>query len=83
MEHILRLGEGVVIGRGWLARQRVFFTGAVSKEVFSVAVEWTNVHNSASYNIYFHESQSRFSLLHGRMTVLSVTRDELRFRFDR
>ena len=83
MEFVLRLGEGVVVRRGWLARWRIFFAGAVSSDVFTLAVEWSQAHNSASYNIYFRKSQREFSIVGGRVTVLDVSRDEIRFRFDR
>jgi len=83
MEHTLRLGEWVVVGRGWLKRHRLAFAGESSPGVFSVVLEWTEVHNSAAFNVYFQKSQREFSAFGGRVTVLDVTRHELRFRYDR
>ena len=83
MEYVLRLGEGVVVGRGWLSRRQIFYAGAVSNEVFSLAAEWSQSHNSASYNVYFGKSQREFAVMDGRVTVSSVSRDEIRFRFER
>ena len=83
MEYTLRLGEWIVLGRGWLKRNRMMFTGESSPGVFSVALEWTYAHNSASSNVYFQKSQREFPAFNGRVTVLDVTKHELRFRFDR
>ena len=83
MEHTLKLGESVVIGRGWLKRLRIVFAGESGPDVYSLVAEWTEVHNSAAYNLYFHKSQRELTVLGGRMTVLGVTKHELRFRFER
>ena len=83
MECILRLGEWTVIGRGWIARRRIMFAGESSPGVYSIVVEWSQNHNSAAANLYFHESQREFRVLDGRLTILDVSRDELRFRFER
>ena len=83
MEYVLRLGEGVVVRRGWIARWRIFYAGAVSEGVFSLAAEWSQVHNSAAYNVYFSKSQREFALMGGRVTVISVSRHEIRFRYAR
>jgi len=83
MEYTLRLGEWIVLGRGWLKRNRMMFTGESSPGVFSVALEWTHAHNSASSSVYFQKSQREFPAFNGRVTVLDVTKHELRFRFDR
>ncbi len=83
MEHTLKLGERVTVGTGWFARRRIMFAGEVSSGVFSVVAEWTEVHNSAAYNIYFQKSQREFPMLGGRVTVLAVSKHELRFRFEK
>ena len=83
MEYTLKLGEWVVVGRGWLKRLRVTFAGEVSPGVFSVVGEWTEAHNSAAHSSYFQKSQREFPLLGGRVVVIGVTKHELRFRFDR
>ncbi len=81
MEYVLRLGEATVVRRGWLSRWRIIYAGAVSDNVFSMVVEWTQMHNSASYNVYFAKSQREFALIGGRVTIVAVSRDEVRFRF--
>ena len=83
MDITLRLGEWAVLRRGWLRRRRLMFAGESSPGIFSVVAEWTEAHNSAAYHLYFHEDQREFSVFKGRVTVLGVTQDELRFRFDR
>jgi hypothetical protein len=83
MEYTLRLGEWIALGRGWLKRNRMMFAGESSPGVFSVVLEWTYAHNSAASNIYFSKSQREFPAFNGRVTVLDVTKHELRFRFDR
>lgn len=83
MEQTLKLGEGVIVGRGWFKKRRIIFAGESSTDVFSVVVEWTQAHNSAAYNLYFQEKQHEFQVFDGRVTVLDVTRQELRFRFDK
>jgi hypothetical protein len=83
MEYTLKLGESMTVGRGWFARRRVVFAGEVSPGVFSVVAEWTEVHNSAAYNIYFQNSQREFPILGGRLIVLGVSKHELRFRFEK
>ena len=83
MEYTLRMGEWIVLGRGWLKRKRMMFAGESSPGVFSVALEWTYAHNSAAANVYFDKSQGEFPAFNGRVIVLDVTKQELRFRFDR
>ena len=83
MEKTLKLGEWAVVGSGWLKKRRIMFAGESSPGVFSVAVEWTEVHNSAASNLYFHESQKGFQLFDGHVTVLHASKDEFRFRFEK
>jgi hypothetical protein len=83
MEYTLKLGESVAVRRGWLSRRRVIFAGEVSPGVYSIVAEWSEVHNSASYNIYFQKSQREFPLLDGRISILDATKHEIRFRFER
>jgi hypothetical protein len=82
VEYTLRLGEAVTVGGKLFTKRRVIFAGEVSPGIFSVVAEWTEVHNSASYNLYFQKSQREFAMLGGRVTVLDVTKHELRFRFE-
>jgi hypothetical protein len=83
MEHTLKLGEAVAVRRGLLSRQRVIFAGEASPGVYSVTAEWTQMHNSAAYNVYFSRSQHEFTLMGGWMTVLDVSKHEIRFSFGR
>ena len=83
MECALRLGEWAVIGRGWIKRRRIMFAGEPSPGVYSIVVEWSENHNSAASKLYFHESHREFRVLDGCITILDVTRDELRFQFER
>jgi hypothetical protein len=83
MEYTLKLGEKVTVGRALFTKRCVLFAGEVSPGVFSVVAEWTEAHNSAACNLYFQKSQREFPLLGGRLTVLDVSRHELRLRFER
>jgi hypothetical protein len=83
MDYALKLGEWVVVGRGWIKRQRIMFAGEVSPGVYSLVGEWTNAHNSAAFNVYFQKSQREFSLLGGRVVVVDVSKHEIRFQFVR
>jgi hypothetical protein len=83
MEYTLKLGESVAVRRGWLSRRRITFAGEASPGVYSIVAEWSEVHNSAAYNIYFQKSQREFTLLGGRISILDATKHEIRFRFER
>jgi hypothetical protein len=83
MEYTLKLGESVAVRRRLFSGQRVIFAGEASPGVYSVVAEWTQMHNSAAYNVYFQKGQHEFPLLGGRMVVISVSRHEIRFSFDR
>ena len=82
MDYGLKLGEWVVLRRGWLKRQRVMFAGESSEGVFSLVGEWTSAHNSAAYNVYFHKSQREISMFGGRIVVTEVSKDGIHFRFE-
>jgi hypothetical protein len=81
MDYTLKLGEWTRVSRGWLKRRRVMFAGEVSPGVYSLVAEWTDAHNSAAYNLFFHKNQKEFHLFEGHITIVSVTMDEIRFRF--
>ncbi len=83
MEQVLKLGEWAVVGRGWLKKRRIMFAGESSPAIYSVVEEWTESHNSSACNLYFHESQREFSAFDGRVVIIDVTKDELRFRFEK
>ena len=81
MEQIIKLGEWAVLERGWLQKRRIMFAGESSQGIYSIVAEWTNSHNSAAYNIYFHKNQTDFPVFNGRITILEASEKELRFRF--
>jgi hypothetical protein len=81
MEQIIRLGEWVILERGWLQKRRIMFAGESSPGIYSIVAEWTKSHNSAAYNIYFQKDQDKFPVYNGRLTVINVTSKELKFRF--
>jgi hypothetical protein len=83
MEHLLKLGESVKVGRSFFTVHRIIYAGEVSPGVFSVVAEWSAGHRSAAYNIYFRQNQGSFLLLGGNLTVLDASQHELRFRLDR
>jgi hypothetical protein len=83
VEKTIRLGERTAVRRGWLKKYSILFAGEPSPGVYSVVTEWTNAHNSAGYNIYFHKNQREFQVFGGRITIVNVTMDEMRFRFEK
>ncbi len=83
MEQILKLGESTIVGRGWLKRRRIIFTGESSPGIYSFVAEWTSAHNSAAYNLYFSNSQREFNVLDGRITIVDVSKNEMRFRYEK
>jgi hypothetical protein len=83
MEQMLKLGEWAIVGHGWLKKRRIMFAGESSPDVYSLATEWTEGYNSSACNLYFHKSQHEFPVFDGRITILDVTKQELRFRFDK
>lgn len=83
MEQTLRLGEWAVVGRGWLKKRRTMFAGESSPDVYSVVVEWTEVHNSSAGNLYFQKSQREFTAFDSRVSIIDVTKHELRYRIEK
>jgi hypothetical protein len=83
MEKVLKLGEWATLEQGWLMKRRIMFAGESSPGIYSIAAEWLKNHNAAAYNIYFHQYQSDFPVFNGRITIVDVSGQELRFRFTR
>jgi len=82
-EYTLRVGETAKIKRGFITSYALIYGGMPSDDVYSLVVNWTSGHASASHNLYFRRSQREFELVGGRVTVLDVSSAEIRFRFDR
>jgi hypothetical protein len=82
-EYILKVGENAKIKRGFITTIALVYAGMLSDHVFSIVVTWTAGHNSAGYNLYFEKGQREISLLKGHLTILDVSKNEIRFQFQK
>jgi len=79
----LGINESVRIKSGWLSKSFVLFAGMPNDRTFSLAITYTNVHNSVGYNLYVPKSQSEIKLAKGKMIVQRVTPAKISFTIDR
>jgi hypothetical protein len=82
-EYTLKVGETAKVKRGFITSYELIYGGMPSDDVYSLVINCTSGHASASHNLYFRRSQREFELLDGRMTVLDISSAEIRFRFDK
>lgn len=78
----LQINESMPIKRGWMSRVYLVFTGMPSDSVYSVAITYTNVHNSCAYNLYIPKSHNEVKLIRGRIIVQRVTSTSISFRIE-
>ena len=82
-EFALKVGEGAKVKSGFMTSYSVVYAGMLSDHVFSIAVTWSFGHNSAGYNIYLDKGQRDIKFLDGRLTIRDVSKNEIRFVFQR
>lgn len=82
-EYVLKVGESAKIKRGFITTYSLVYAGMLSDYVFSIVVTWTAGHNSAGYNLYMEKGQREIGLLGGRLTILDVSKSEIRFQFQK
>ena len=80
-EYILRVGESGKVKRGILTSYSVVYAGMISDSTYSVVVTVTTGYNSMAYNLYIPKGQSEVQLPKGRMVILSVSTEEIHFRY--
>lgn len=79
----LGINESVKIKSGWFSRSFVVFAGMPNERTYSLAITYTNVHNSIGYNLYIPKSQTEVKLARGKMLVRRVTPTGITFTIDR
>ena len=84
MEHTLRIGESATVHRSFLATTwSVVYAGSPADGRYSLAVSWSFGHQASSYNVYLTDSTREVRLKRGRLTILELTPDRIRFRYER
>lgn len=82
-EYILKVGGSVSVRRGFLfgTSYSVVYAGMLNDSIYSVVVEAFSGYRSWAYNLYLPKSQSEIELPKGRLIVLNVSPEEIRFRY--
>ena len=81
-EYILRLSQTVKVRPGVFRSQvSVVYAGMINDNTYSIAIVWSYGHNSMAYNLFFPRHQRKLEIPKGKIEILSVTHDELRFRY--
>lgn len=82
----LKLGEEAKVVKGWffmIPDHGIAYAGMPAKDVYSLAVTYTHVHNSMGYNLYFPADQKTIKVANGTVNVLEVTPEYILFNFSR
>ena len=81
-EYILRLGETVTLRPSFFkAGIKVVYAGALNRDTFSIAVQWSRGNNSLSYNLYFTDRQLEIFLPSGKIKVINISADKMLFKY--
>lgn len=78
----LEINQSVAVKRGWMSRTYVVFAGMPSDSTYSLAITYTNVHNSIGYNLFIPRSQTEVKLFKGWLVVQRVTPTRITFSID-
>ena len=81
-EHGLRIGESALIKRGFLTKVSLVYAGIPNDKVYSLAVRCSAGHNSLAYNLYIPIDQQRIEISDVKLTIESISPNEMRFRTD-
>ena len=80
-EYRLRVSQTAKVRRGVFRSQvSVVYAGMLNDNTYSIVVLWSLGHNSLAYNLFFPRHQKELEIPKGKMEILSVTQDELRFK---
>jgi hypothetical protein len=80
-EYTLKFSQTVKVRPGIFRSQiSIVYTGMVNEHTFSIAVIWSYGHNSMAYNLFFPQHQKQIEIPKGILEIISITKDELRFR---
>ena len=80
-EYTVKVGETVRLWSRWFSNLEIVFAGQPSDQSYSVVVSKTSNHNSLAYNLYLPLNRRVIELPRGRLDIVRVTADELRFRY--
>jgi len=84
MEHTLRVGESVKVHPSFLATTwSVTYAGSPAEGRYSLVVSWSFGHQASSYNLFLTDSIREIRLKRGRITVVELTPERMRFRYER
>jgi hypothetical protein len=75
----LEINETAIIKGGWLTRTFIVFAGMPNEKTYSLAISYTNCHNSVAYNLFIPTSQTEVKLFKGRLLVTRVTPTRISF----
>ena len=79
-ERDLKVGESVVIRRGFITKVSLIYAGMPNDRVYSLVVTSSAGHNSMAHNLYIPLDQQRLELSNVNLTVSSVSPTEIRLR---
>ena len=79
-EHSLKIGESTVIKRGIMTKVTLIYAGIPNDKVYSLVVTRSAGHNSMAYNLYIPIDQRQIEISDVRLTIESVSPNEIHFR---
>ena len=79
-EYNLKIGESVVIKRGFITKVSLDYAGMPNDSVYSLVVTCSAGHNSMAYNLYIPMNQQRLELSNVNLTISSISPTEIRLR---
>ena len=80
-EYVLKVGESAPVRRGIMTSYSVVYAGMVGDSTYSVVVTMFSGNRSMAYNLYLPKGQREIELPKGRLDVLSVSPEEIRFSY--
>ena len=81
-EHGLKIGESALIKRGFITKVSLVYAGMPNDKVYSLVVTRSAGHNSLAYNLYIPIDQQRIEISDVKLTIESISPNEIRFRTD-
>ena len=81
-EFTLKLSETVVVRPGTFRAQiSIVYAGMVNESTYSIAVIWLHANQGLSYNLFFPKTQRELEVQKGKLEIVSINKNELRFRY--
>ena len=79
-EHGLKIGESALIKRGLITKVSLIYAGIPNDKVYSLVVSCSAGHNSLAYNLYIPIDQRQIEISDVKLTIESVSPNEIHFR---